>query len=145
MMRTVQLAMADTGYTAALREALSHSGTWRVQPVDHPDLDLPSVVVVDETAFAQLPLPLTNPERVVLITREEREALAHAWEAGIVSVVSTDDPLPTVLLAIMAAALRVTKPRTVAVAGGISPNPIGKVAPIGPKNKSCRSKSLKIH
>jgi hypothetical protein len=145
MMRTVQLVMADAGYTAALREALSRSGSWRVQPVDHPDLDLPSVVVVDEWAFAQLPLPLAHPERVVLITRQEREALAHAWDAGIVSVVSTDDPLPTVLLAIMAAALRITPPHGVAVPGGISPKTVGTSAPIGPNNKSSRSKSLKIH
>jgi hypothetical protein len=145
MMRTVQLAMADAGYTTRLGEALSHSGPWRVQPVDRPDLELPSVVVVDETAFARIPLPLANPERVVLITRQERESWAHAWDAGIVSVVSTDDPLPTVLLAIMAAALRITSPHGVPVPGGISPNPIGAAARISPKNKSSRSKSFKIH
>jgi hypothetical protein len=43
---------------------------------------------------------------------EDSEILAQVWEAGIVSVVSEEDPLNTVLLAIMAAALRVEKPGT---------------------------------
>jgi hypothetical protein len=145
MMRTVQLAMVDERYVAALREALSHSGPWQVMPVDCPDFGLPSVVVVDELAFAQLPLPLANPERVVLVARPDRDALAHAWDAGIVSVVSTDDPLPTVLLAIMAVALRVPTVPEAALPGAISPNPAGAVAPIGPPIKIFRPKHCKIH
>ena len=47
---------------------------------------------------------------MVLITRQDPQLLAQAWEAGIVSVVSQDDPMSTVLLAIMAAALRVVNP-----------------------------------
>ena len=81
-------------------------------------------MVLDEQAFARLPLPLSNPERVVLITRNEPQApqfLAQAWDAGIVSVVSAEDPLSTVLLAIMAAALRVEKPHTSADSSGITP------------------------
>jgi hypothetical protein len=70
-------------------------------------------MVLDEQAFARLPLPLSNPGQIVLIAHKDRQAsqfLAQAWEAGIVSVVSEEDPLSTVLLAIMAAALRVAKP-----------------------------------
>jgi len=48
--------------------------------------------VLDEAAFARLPLPLSNPERVVLITRKDPQLLAEAWDAGIVSVVSGADP-----------------------------------------------------
>jgi hypothetical protein len=36
--------------------------------------------------------------------------MAEAWDAGIISIVSEQDPISTVLLAIMAAALRVDKP-----------------------------------
>ena len=50
------------------------------------------VLVLDEAAFARLPLPLSNPERVVLITRKDPQTLAEAWDAGIVSVVSDDRP-----------------------------------------------------
>jgi hypothetical protein len=77
--------------------------------------------VVDEPAFERLPLPLANPEQVVLIThRNTHEVMPKAWDAGIVSVVAASDP-NTVLLAIMAAALRVAKGCDVAAAGGISP------------------------
>src|SRR5581483_34268 len=121
MTRTVQLVIADSVYAAALRDALSRSGPWHVDFAERPDPASACVLVLDDASFARLPLPLPHPERVVLIIRHDPQLLAQAWEAGIVSVVSLDDSLPTVLLAIMAASLRVTKgpegPR------GISPNP----------------------
>jgi len=64
------------------------------------------VLVLDESAFARLPLPLANPERVILITRQDRQSLARAWNAGVSTVVSPEDCPATVLLAIMAVALR---------------------------------------
>jgi hypothetical protein len=109
MMQTVQLSMSDGRYEASVREALNRSCAWRVECVARPDPSQRCVLVLDETAFARLPLPLSNPERVVLITRKDPQLLAEAWDAGIVSVVSDDDPLTTVLLAIMSAALRVAK------------------------------------
>lgn len=107
MTRTVQLVIADPVYTTRLREALSRSGPWHVESLTRPDPALPCVVVLDEPAFAQLPLPLTHPERVVLLGRQDPQLLAQAWDAGIVSVASVEDSLPTVLLSIMAATLRV--------------------------------------
>lgn len=109
MMRTVQLEIADAACVAALRNALCHSGPWHVESVERPDLTLPGVLVVDEAGFERLPLPLLHPERLVLITRRNPELLGRAWDAGIVSVVSPDDSLPTLLLAIMATALRAAK------------------------------------
>ena len=106
MMQTVQLSITDGVYAATVREALSRSCAWHVESVDCPDPTQQCVLVLDEQAFARLPLPLSNPERVVLITRKDPQLLAQAWEAGIVSVVSEQDPISTVLLAIMAAALR---------------------------------------
>ena len=122
-MGTIQLSIADPVYAEDLRAVLSRSGPWNVEFVDRPLQHEPSVLVVDEFHFARFPHPVANPERVVLITRREPELLAEAWEAGIVSVVSNDDPLATVLLAIMAAALRMANPPAVPVAGVISPNP----------------------
>ena len=109
MMQTVQLAIADGMYAAALREALSQSCAWHVEAVGRPDPSRQCVMVLDEAALERLPLPLANPERIVLITQRDPHLLAEAWEAGIVSVVSEQDPISTVLLAIMAAALRVAK------------------------------------
>jgi hypothetical protein len=144
MMQAVQLSIADGVYAAAVREALSRSCAWHVESVDRPDPSQQCVLVLDEFAFAQLPLPLSNPERVVLITRKDPQLLAQAWEAGIVSVVSAEDPLNTVLLAIMAAALRVAKSHGAAVPSGISPSPGSDVAPIGPQNRPSGSKRYKI-
>ena len=104
-MRTVQLSIADAGFAAALREALTHTGPWHVEMVDRLDPALPGVLVLDESSFERLPLPLINPERVVLISQQDPQSLARAWDASIVSVLSTQDSLPTVLLAIMSAAL----------------------------------------
>jgi len=140
MMRTVQLAIADAVYAAALRDALAHSGPWHVEFVDRPDPELRCVLVVDEPAFERLVLPLPFPERVVLLSRHDADLLARAWDAGIVSVVSRDDTVPTVLLAIMAAALRVAKGREF-VSSEISPNSSimpARITPAGPISKSRR-------
>src|SRR5690242_14528294 len=104
MMHTVQLSIADSQYAETVREALSRSCAWHVEPVTRPDLSQHCAIVLDEQAFARLPLPLSNPERIVLVTRKDPDCLAQAWEAGIVSVVSDEDPINTVLLAVMAAA-----------------------------------------
>jgi len=141
MMRTVQLAIADAVYANALRDALTHTGPWRVETVERADPAQPCVAVLDETSFARMPLPLTHPERVVLISRQDPQLLAQAWDAGIVSVASVDDSLPTVLLAIMAASLRVSKapqaPR------GISPNPDVVAARLTPPESISRSKGCR--
>src|SRR3954471_6039968 len=140
MMQTVQLSIADGRYQASVREALARSCAWHIESVKAPDLSQECVLVLDEAAFARQLLPLTNPERVVLITRKDPQALAEAWEAGIVSVVSTTDPLNTVLLAIMAAALRVAKSSSLR---GISPSPSMSVGPLAPPNHISRSKRSK--
>ena len=139
MMHTVQLSIADTVYRDAVRDALSHSGPWRVEVLTRPDLAQRCVIVMDEAAFESLPLPVTGPERVVLVTRRDPQLLANAWDAGIVSVVSAEDPINTVLLAIMAAALRVgTVPAQ--AARGISPTGTEMTAPINSVTGTKRSK-----
>jgi hypothetical protein len=143
MMQSVQLSITDGQYAAAVREALARSCAWHVEAVECPDLSRHCVMVLDEQAFARLPLPLSNPERVVLIARKEPQApqfLAQAWEAGIVSVVSEEDPLNTVLLAIMAAALRVEKPATLSE---ITPTSTSRSAPIAPLKPTSRPKRCK--
>jgi hypothetical protein len=133
-MQTVQFALADIAYSAALREALARNGPWHVVRVEDPDLGQMCVVVMDEDAFDRLPLPLPHPERVVLITRRDPQHLSRAWDAGIVSVVSVDDAPNTVQLAIMAAALRVPKTQAAPVSSsGISPTRPITPAPISPE------------
>ena len=141
MMQTVQLSIADGRYAAAVREALSRNCAWHIESGPVTDLSQKCVLVLDEAAFARLPLPLTNPERVVLITRKDPQALAEAWEAGIVSVVSDADAINTVLLAIMAAALRVAKTSSLSA---ISPNADVVSAPLAPPNRISTSKRSKF-
>jgi len=130
-METVQLAIADASYAAALRELLERSGTRQVHSVDVPDPSLAGVIVVDSEVLDRLPFPLLKPERVVLITRNDPQHLSRAWNAGIRSVVFCDDPLNTAVLAIMAAELRLPKacsadprwaaPHAATGSGGITP------------------------
>ena len=143
MMQRVQLSIADAAYAAAVREALSRSCAWHVDSVDRPDLSQHCVLVLDEFAFARLPLPLSNPERIVVICQPEPQLLAQAWDAGIVSVLSKEDSPSTVLLAIMAAALRVAKVHSGAATSGISPNVPSVPASIAPQNQTSRSKHCK--
>lgn len=140
-MQTVQLAIMDAVYEAALRDALVRSGPWHVERVDAPKAGERCVLVMDEACLNRVSLPLAYPERIVLLTRKDPAHLSHAWEAGIVSLVSPDDPPGTVLLAIMAAALRVPKPQTVASSGGISPS---NTAPISPEPVLAGAKRHKI-
>ena len=143
--QTVQLSIADCAYSAAIREAVSRSCAWHVESVDRPDLSLRCVTVLDRFAFARLPLPLSNPQAIVLVAPKDPRLLALAWDAGIVSVVSEEDPLNTVLLAIMAAALRVAKCCAQPLPGGISPTAGPAAASTAPTNRYSEAKRLKTH
>ena len=144
MMLTVQLAISDGVYAAAVHDALSLSCAWHVEAVDQPDPTRQCVLVLDQPALERLPLPLANPERIVLIVHKDPQLLAQAWEAGIVSVVSEEDPMNTVLLAIMAAGLRVDKPHSTNLPSGISPSSGRAPASIAPRNPHFGSKRCKI-
>jgi len=144
VLHTVQLALEDGVYRGALREALCRSCAWRVESVDRPDSSQNCVLVLDEAAFEHLRLPLSHPERIVLITRQDPQLLAQAWDAGLVSVLSQHDPMSTVLLAIMAAALRVANPCKPDVAGDISPISESNSAPIAPQHGHSPGRRCKI-
>ena len=116
-METVQVAITDAPYAAALRELLERSATREVHSVDVPDPSLEGVIVVDSQGLDRLPFPLLKPERVVLVTRNDPQDLSRAWNAGIRSVVFCDDPLNTAVLAIMAAELRLPKACSAVQAG----------------------------
>ncbi len=136
MMQTVQLAFVDAAYAATVREALTRNCAWHVETVAVPDLSQACVVVLDEASFARLLPPLFNPERVVLVTRKDPQQLAQAWDAGIVSVVSMEDPVSTVLLAIMSAALRISS--------GFSPSERSIAGPLPPHSRASGPKRCKI-
>jgi len=145
MMQTVQLSIGDGRYAASVREALLRSCAWHVEPVERPDQSQHAVLVLDEQSFHQLPLPLSNPERVVLVTSHDQDpqVLGEAWDAGIVSIVSEQESLNTVLLAIMAAALRIEKSRHQEATGEITHTISSGSAPIPPIHRSYAPKRCK--
>lgn len=105
-MEIVQITLTDASYASSLREMLERGGVREVRQVEAPDQGLDGVIVVDPDALDRLPFPLDNPERIVLITSNDPQHLSSAWNAGIRSVVFSQDPLATAVLAIMAAELR---------------------------------------
>lgn len=144
MIHTVQLAIADPVYAAALREALTRSGPWHIVSVQQPDPRQKGVVVLDEDALDRLAAPLREPERAVLITRKDPQHLSRAWDAGIVSVVTVEEPPATVLLAIMAASLRTAKAHAIAAGGANSPLPQHGPASFSPDPRHPSHKRAKI-
>lgn len=135
MINTIQLALGDPVYAAVLRDALTRSGPWNIVSVQMPDPRQKGVLVLDENALDRLPLPLPNPERIVLVTHKDPQHLSAAWDAGIVSLVSVDDPPNTVMLAIMAAALRVQKAQAAAASGSLNPSAPQESARITPDSR----------
>jgi len=117
-METVQLTIRDARYASALQDLLERNGNVEVHRVDVPDPLRGGVIVVDAEGLDRLPAALANPERVVLITRNDPRQLARAWNAGIRSVVFSEDPLSTAVLAIMAAELRTAKAEPAAIFPG---------------------------
>ncbi|MGP8244699.1 MAG: hypothetical protein ACLQVN_09295 [Bryobacteraceae bacterium] len=144
MLQTVRLALADTAYAAALRDALNHTCAWHIDSAESLEPGQPCVLVLDDRALARLPLSLSHPECIVLITHKNSERMAQAWDAGIVSVVGWDDPIDTVLLAIMAAALRCPTLHSHSVARAISPNPESNPASITPVSHRSSHKRCKV-
>lgn len=117
----VQVALNDASYASALVEQLERTLTREVCCIPVPDPLQEGVIVVDSAALDDLPLPLIDPDRVVLITRNDPRHLAQAWNAGIRSVVFAQDPLGTAVLAIMAAELRVASSGSAAYPDGCRP------------------------
>jgi DNA-binding NarL/FixJ family response regulator len=103
---SIQLALSDQAKAASLRALLARSTQLEVQCVDNPDTEQACVVVVDAAHLDRLRTPLPHPDRVVLITRSDPNHLREAWEAGINSVVSDQDSVNTVVLAVLSACLR---------------------------------------
>lgn len=105
-MGSIQVALTDAAKADALRSLLARSTHVPVSCVDHPDFDAACVVVMDESSFRALSVAPAHPDRMVLITGNDPAHLREAWEAGISSVLTEQDPLNTVVLAVLACCLR---------------------------------------
>jgi hypothetical protein len=128
-METIQLAISNAPYAVALRDLLVRTAGCKVVLVESPNTGDGGVVVLDSDALDRLASKIGNPERLVLITRNDPQLLSRAWEAGIISVVFENDPIKTALLAIMAARLRV--PKSARQEPAVPPSPGGAGAARG--------------
>ena len=108
-MEKIQIAIADIPYRQALAQSLSQSVPCEVVCVDNPDMLSSGVLVLDSDHLERLLQPIQRPERVVLVSHDNPETLARAWDAGVNSVVYDRDPINTAVLAILAARLRSSK------------------------------------
>ena len=105
----IQVAIANIPYASALRELLIRNGSDEVRCVDVPDPTREGLMVLDPEHLECLPVPLSNPDRVVLIAHNDPASLSRAWEVGVNSVVFENDSMNTAVLAIMGARLRAAK------------------------------------
>ena len=105
-MSTVQLALANQRYAAALADLLQRDGSHEVVLVDRPGLDLGGIIVMDGSEPDNLLLCEAQAERFVLIVRKDAGLLSRIWDAGVRHVVFEEDSPSTALLAIIAAELR---------------------------------------
>lgn len=105
-MGTIQISLSDGTRAEALCSLLERSTQTPVLRAERPDLESACVAVLDEETFQRLPRPIEYADRIVLITRHDAMHLKEAWEAGVHSVLSEQDPLNTVVLAVLATCLR---------------------------------------
>src|SRR2546429_8898679 len=105
-MSTVQLAIHNQRYSAALADLLKQDGSHVVAVVDRPDLGVDGVVVMDGSRPENLLLFEAQPERFVVIARKDASVLSRVWDAGVRHVVFEEDSPTTALLAVIAAELR---------------------------------------
>ena len=145
MIHRVQLALEDAAYAEALREALARNGPWQVVKAEALSPCPDCVAVIDDAGLERFPLPIRCPERIVLVTQRDPDHLDQAWEAGLIAVVSHNDPLSTVVLAIMSAALRVSKDVVTATSTEFSPSLRKTPAPIAPQGHARAGKPQKIN
>ena len=110
-MGSIQIALSDTTKADALRVLLARSTNVPVLCLESPNYEEASTVVIDGPRFSKIPWPLTHPERIVLITKNDPTHLREAWEAGVNSVLTEQDPMNTVVLAVLASCLRANSTR----------------------------------
>ncbi|MEJ5369744.1 MAG: hypothetical protein WHT08_15635 [Bryobacteraceae bacterium] len=105
-MGSIQIILSDAAKAESLAALLERSTQTPVMRVEKPDLESACVAVMDFEAFQRLPRPVEFADRIVLIAANDAAHLKEAWEAGVHSVLSEQDPLNTVVLAALATCLR---------------------------------------
>ena len=105
---TIQLAISDGRLASRIERILASTGEWNIEHLVHPNPgQTNSVIVTDAGNLDFLGSPIARPERVVLVIPNDPELIDRAWNEGLRAVIYDTEPPSTVVLAIMAAWLRV--------------------------------------
>lgn len=105
-MEKIQICLSNAAKAQSLSALLERSTHSPVECVEKPDLESACVAVMDFATFERLPRPIESADRIVLIAANDAAHLKEAWEAGVHSVLTEQDPLNTVVLAALATCLR---------------------------------------
>ena len=148
-MDTVQLSLHNIAFASRIEKELRQLSGCQVVSVKTPDLNGKGLVILDEETLDTLPLPLVEPERFLLVTRNESVKLKRAWEQGILSVVFEHDPPHTICLAAQTVLLRIQSPNrhagrcVISPKGAVASSVVGRTAattelpvPAGLKNQA---------
>ncbi|MBN8731868.1 MAG: hypothetical protein J0L64_15105 [Acidobacteria bacterium] len=108
-MHAVQIVIGDPGRAREISRYLTAKTQLRVRRSPIMSARSHQVLLVDELAFRGSIHRLVHPERVVLLAPRPGDVWEEAMRAGVVSIVSENDSLETVLMAILCADLRLTR------------------------------------
>lgn len=144
-MKTVQLAIGNTEYAETLRNLLLRDGTHRVYIVDHPDLRLDGIVLIDGNRGDDLSMLDAEPERFVIIAKKGSECLSRIWDAGVRHVLFEGDPPNTAQLAIIAAELRLPADLSTKRRGNGNRNEHSMATPSEPLSPCGRFSARRMH
>lgn len=104
-MKTVQVALRDSGQAHSLRDLLLRDGAHQVHVVLQPDRMLAGVIVMDIDRLESSGALEGDQERVVVVASKANPDLARAWKAGARRVVFHGDDLRTLRVAVLATEL----------------------------------------
>jgi hypothetical protein len=81
--KTVQVAIHDPEYADSIRRLLLQDGIHCVQLVEHPDVTLSGVIVVDAADLSNSTWLANERERLIVIVHKEHDDLIKIWDAGV--------------------------------------------------------------
>lgn len=115
MLHRVQISLRDRQYAERLRQYLQADPSFEdcaivcEEPAELGGESENGVRVIDVAYLPELPKPLGNPAKMVLMSSGTVD-LEQVWESGIPSILQDSESLEYVKLAILAAMLRPGKP-----------------------------------
>ena len=97
---TVQLSLSNEDYAVSLAKLLSADGERDAKIVATPDLSVPGVIVVESHLITPV-LNCSDPDRYVVVARQDQDDLLRLFRAGFSTVIFRQDNVEIAYLAIL--------------------------------------------